>query len=143
MAMDWLLTPTAALAGWFSGVPFSPSPRGGYLNLEHGIAIGRSCAGVRFLTMAFVLGVFSTLPRLDRPGKRWIALAGVFVGAYLTTILANASRIAGAILVQRLSRGWGAQTAAGLHQVEGIAVFASYLVIYSFLLRLALTRSAR
>jgi exosortase K len=141
--LAWMLAPTAALAGWFTGVPFFPSPGGEYRNLEHGIAIGRSCAGVRFFTMVFVLGVFSTLHRLDCPWKRWLALAGVFVGAYLTTILANASRIAGAILLTRLGSGRGGQTAAGLHLAEGIAVFAAYLVIYSLVLRLAVTRSAR
>ncbi len=141
--LTWILAPTATLTEWFSGVPFSPAPQGGYLNVELGIAIGRSCAGIRFFTMAFLLGVVSTLHSLDCSRKRWAALTGVFGGAYLIAILANASRIAGAILVLRLSDGWGGPAKSGLHLAEGIMVFASYLVLYSLLIRSTMKRSGQ
>jgi exosortase K len=141
--LGWILAPTATLAGWFSGIPFSPAPRGGYLNLEQGIAIGPGCAGIRFFTMTLLLGMVSTLPRIDGSRKRWAALAGVFGGAYLIAILANASRIAGAIMLLRFSGGWGGPAKAGLHLAAGIVVFASYLALASLLVRFAMKRSGR
>ncbi len=141
--LGWLLAPTAALAGLFSGVPFEPSAAGGYVNAEHGIAIGRSCAGLRFFTMAYVLGVLSTLPRLERTRSRWIALAGVLCGAYLVAVLANASRIAGAMLILRLAGGRAEPAGSVLHLAEGMAVFSSSLVLFSLALQRAMRRSCR
>jgi exosortase K len=141
--LTWILAPTAALTEWFSGVPFTRGPAGAYLNPEQGIAIGRSCAGIRFFVIAFLLGTFSTLQLLDRSRRRWAVFAAILGGAYLTAILANASRIAGAILLLRFSGGWSGLAKSTLHLAEGIVVFASYLVLYFLLVRFAVRRSGR
>lgn len=141
--LGWLLAPTAALVELFSGVPFQSTDSGGYVNAGLGIAIGRSCAGVRFLTVAFALGVVTTLPRLRGARSRWLALAGVLCGAWVVAVLANASRISAAILLPMVAGGRGESAGGVLHLAVGIVVFSSCLVLFSLALRRAMAWSGR
>lgn len=141
--LGWLVRPTAALTEVLSGVPFLRSPGGGYASPERGIAIGRGCAGIRFLTIAFTAGVVATLPRLQRARSQWIALGLVLGSAYVLAIVANASRIVGAILLAELAGGLGEPTASALHLAEGTVVFSTGLLLYALIVPRAIVGSLR
>src|SRR5215475_926826 len=96
--LRWILAPTTALVELVSGASFEFESRAGYISRERGFLIAGSCAGVNFLITAFLmLSIRNALG--DRSKKAsWAFIPIAAVIAYLTTLVANATRIAIALL---------------------------------------------
>jgi exosortase K len=131
--LRWILAPTAFLTGLFSGTPYFSDPVHGYVDPGMTVAIGKNCSGVNFFVTAFLLGVLSTVHRFRSFGGRMAVLAGVAVSSFLLTVIANASRITGAVAVLTLRLPWRWPGKESIHLAEGMAVFVSFLVLYYFM----------
>lgn len=130
--LRWILAPTAFLTGLFSGTPYFPDPLHGYVDSGMTVAIGKNCGGVNFFVTAFLLGVFSTIHRFRSFSGRMAALAGLALSSFMLTVIANASRIAGAVAVLKLQITWEWPTKNSLHHAEGMVVFVAFLALYYF-----------
>jgi exosortase K len=128
--LRWFLAPTVALAEWFSGLSFQPHTRHGYLGAGGAVAIGKSCGGANFLSIVFLLGAYSVVPRARSAADQLGAVAVLAVTAFTVTTFANASRITAAILLLKLRPDPVWPTADHLHLGAGLAVYSVFLVLF-------------
>jgi exosortase K len=128
--LRWILAPTTALVELVSGASFEFESRAGYISRERGFLIAGSCAGVNFLITAFLmLSIRNSLG--DRSKKAsWAFTLIAAVIAYLTTLVANATRIAIALLLrQSTSEGAGWMSPDQLHRFEGVFIYFGFLLL--------------
>lgn len=134
-ALTWILTPTARWAGILGCIPFEYLPHQGYVNHFYRFLIAPSCSGIRFMTITFLMLIFSYLHRLTtmRSGYLWFAFSAAF--SYCATVLVNGIRIVLAIYLPvfleqtDILNGW--LNPDRLHTLIGTVVyFSSLCVIY-------------
>lgn len=125
-ALDWLLRPTAALAGLFSGHEFVKEPGSGYLCRELSLLIAPACAGGNFLLVAW-LSLIARWPALA-PSRRPLWFLATTVAAYATTLLANSLRIALAVAFGHESLRFGLD-AAQAHRLLGVVAYLGALLL--------------
>lgn len=130
--LAWILLPTTRLVELYTGLDFVFDPLKGFVNYGAGVVIGSSCSGLTFLSIAFVMALFSFLHRFRSPVR---ALAAFALSAYVLTLLANASRVAGALLALRLHDRWNMPGRGHVHMAVGIACYGTFLVVYYLLLQ--------
>jgi exosortase K len=117
--IGWILRPTAAAVEAMTGLPFDLEREHGFVHRPLAFAIGKPCAGVNFLIIAFVMLALCTA---------W-PLIGCAGAAYLAAIAANAVRIA--LTVARMQWLPDAPDPERLHRLEGVVVyFASLALLY-------------
>lgn len=133
--LSWILAPTTWWVQILSGIPFEKAAQVGYVSHEYRFIIAPSCAGVRFLLIAFVMMIFSFTHKIDTGRNQfcWLGFSAVF--AYIATIFVNGIRIWVSIYLPLVLEdkgvlpGW--LTAEQLHTVIGTMVYFSMLfVIY-------------
>jgi len=130
-ALSWILAPTAALVGALSGERFEAEPGVGYLSRELALSIAPACAGLNFLVIAFCTLVFGFTRRIERPARRFGWLLAAAALAYMATLLANAVRIALAIVLREAALpDW--LSASQAHRLEGVVVYLGSLWLLSF-----------
>jgi exosortase K len=128
--LRWVLAPTTAIVELVSGAAFEFESRAGYISRERGFLIAGSCAGVNFLITAFLMLSIRN-PLGDRSKKAaWSFIPVAAVIAYLTTLVANATRIAIALLLrQATSDGAGWMSPDRLHRFEGVFIYFGFLLL--------------
>jgi exosortase K len=127
--LRWILAPTAALVEMVSGASFEFESRAGYISRERGFLIANSCAGVNFLIAAFL-----TLSMRKLIGDRLKAVAWGFLPiaamiAYLTTLVANTTRITIALLIRQSHSEIGWLNPDQLHRFEGVFIYFGFLLL--------------
>ena len=127
--LRWILAPTTACVELVSGTSFEFESHAGYINADRSFLIASSCAGVNFLITAFLMLAARKLfiDRSKQIAWRFIpAAAGI---AYAVTLLANTTRIAIALRLQRSPSDVGWLSATQIHRFEGIFVYFIFLLL--------------
>jgi exosortase K len=126
--LDWILLPTVRLVELLTGLPFVKEAGIGYFNRDAAFAVIPACAGVNFLVVAFASLVLGQLSRVKQP--LWLFF-GAALPAFCATLVANAVRLAIAVELHRENLGWGWLTPGRLHQLEGVVVYLTALLLLS------------
>jgi exosortase K len=135
--LRWILAPTAALVEMVSGASFEFESRAGYISRERGFLIANSCAGVNFLIAAFLtLSMRKLIGNHSKVGA-WGFLPTAAIIAYLTTLVANTTRITIALLLRQSPAeigpvsgpvfGW--MNPDQLHRFEGVFIYFGFLLL--------------
>ena len=119
--LRWILTPTTLLVEVLSGKSFAFESYTGYMSSDHTFVIAAPCAGVNFLITAFLM---LTLRRLWFQPREWHFIPMAAVVAYVTTLIANTSRIW--LALSDLEISW--LSANQQHRLEGIVVYFGFLL---------------
>ena len=122
--LDWILRPTVWLVEAATRLSFPKEAGVGWFNRDVGFAVIPACAGVNFLIAAFAALVVT---QLQRPP--WLLLPAAAAAAYAATLGANAARLVIAILLHVHQVSWGPLTASRLHQIEGVFVYVTALLL--------------
>jgi len=133
--LQWILAPTTALVQLVSREPFEFESHAGYINEDHSFLIASSCAGVNFMITVFVMLAGMRLLSGWKKGIFWKVIPAAAVVAYLVTIVANTTRIAIALRMQRTSVPSGWLDHDQMHRFEGIAVYFGGLLLLFVLVR--------
>ncbi len=126
--LRFMLAPTTALVEAAGGYSFDWTS-GGYLSGELHYMIAPVCAGVNFLIVAYCALVLGLVRPRRSPWQNVGLLFGSAAAAYLTALAANALRILVAIPLWTHRVGFGALTPERLHELVGVAVFLSMLLL--------------
>lgn len=150
-ALTWILAPTTRWAGILGNIPFEYLPHQGYVNHFYRFLIAPSCSGIRFMTITFLMLVFSFLYQIQsvKAGYLWFAFSAVF--SYCMTILVNGIRIVVSIYLPVPLEQMGALSGwlnpDRLHTLIGTVIyFSSLCMIYpvaSLICRRLFLRSVR
>jgi len=138
-ALAWLLSPTAALVEWLSGIPFTPVDGSGWLNLEQRVVIAPACAGINYLIIAFCMSSFQGIFALSRTTTLlgWLFFSAA--AALCLTIPVNSLRIWISIGAFHLDPADGLISAESLHRLVGITIYYVFLffhyLLVSFMLK--------
>ena len=126
----WVLSPTAGLVEYLSGVRFEKEETTGYVNHERHVIIAPSCAGINFMIIAFCMTSFSGLNALGRSRLKNLWLGISFLTAYVLTLYVNAFRIIVSIHSYEAEwfQSWG--PADMVHRIEGVFIYLSCLTIF-------------
>ena len=99
-----------------------------YPNLN--ITIDRSCSGINFWLMSFMLCLFTIIPFRKTRSQKLMVFPLALVLTYILTLFANASRILIAILVQNHTNF----NSAWFHQAQGVFVYLTILILFYLLM---------
>ena len=127
--LRWILAPTTAAVELMNGASFEFESHAGYMSRDRGFLIAASCAGVNFLITAFLM--LSMRKLLVDPSKRtaWGFIPTAATIAYLVTVVANATRISIALLLQGIPAEIGGLSPSQLHRFEGIFIYFGFLLL--------------
>lgn len=131
--INWMLAPTVRWVSVLGGITFEYLPHQGYASHAYYFLVAPSCAGIRFMMIAFLMLIFSFLYRIEkkRSGYLWFCFSIAF--SYIATILVNGIRIIASIklplLLKRAGLLGGFLTPDRLHTLIGTAVYFSSLCI--------------
>lgn len=127
-ALDFVLGPTAALAGAMSGVAFEAEAGVGYVSRDSAYLIVPACAGLNFTIAAFGSLLVGFLPRWRSGRERVLWLACAIGIAGVVTPCTNALRIALDVALRRHALpDWLSR--ADAHRIEGIVVYLGTLAL--------------
>jgi exosortase K len=129
--LDWLLRPTAWLVSRTGAAAFVREAGVGYVDARRGFELVPACAGLNFLTVAFLSAALLHLPALARPRDKGALLLACAPLAFLLTLVANAGRVLVALALHEhhLALGW--LTPARLHEATGAATYLAVLLAAS------------
>lgn len=136
--LQWILAPTKVLVQAFTGLSFTYDAVEGYVNIPHQMAIAKSCAGVNFLIIVFCTSIFGFTLKMHRSAHQWLSIPAFLTIAYLLTIVVNAFRIISALVLGKTS--FMGLDANGLHEMEGVVVYLSFLLLYYLTMNFILNR---
>jgi len=114
---------------------FAPQPGEGYFSRDRLFLIEKSCAGINFMIAAFGMLMLALLHRVGSRFSAARVLSVSLLASYSAAVLVNAVRIAIAIWLGAHPVALSAFSAAGVHRVEGIAVYFGGLVLLYELVR--------
>lgn len=134
-ALLWILAPTTRWAGILGVIPFEYLPHAGYVNHYYRFLIAPSCSGIRFMSIVFLMLIFSFVHRIPSAPSKCLWFGGSAVFAYLSTIFVNGIRIVTAIYLpiplEKAGLLNGGLNPDRLHTLIGTVVyFSSLCVIY-------------
>jgi exosortase K len=121
--LGWILTPTAHLVSWVTGVAFTFEHGAGWVSREVGFIIAPVCAGVNFALAAFLALSLGWLPGMRTARATASRLAAAAALAYVATLIVNTTRIAIAIAMHRGTIDVGGLDRGEVHRIEGIVVY--------------------
>lgn len=127
--LQWILTPTARLAGVMTATSFEWQDGEGYLSRERLFLIEKSCAGVNFFIAAFGMLTFALCHRAGVPSSAARVLGVSLVAGYAAAVMVNAVRISIGMWLAAHPVAPSAFSAADVHRVEGIVVYFGGLVL--------------
>src|SRR5215510_8698313 len=127
--LRWILAPTTALVELLSDRSFAFESYTGYMSSDHRFVIALPCAGVNFLITAFLMLGLRRLWRDRLQGVSWSFLPLTAALAYVTTVIANTTRIWVALEIQRRSVEVDGLSGNQLHRLEGIVIYFGFLLL--------------
>ena len=124
----WILGPTTTLVELVSGRSFAFESYTGYVSSDHRFVIAVPCAGVNFLITALLMFGLRRLWR-ERYTVGWSLLPVTVAVAYVSTLVANTTRICIALEMQRRGVEVDGLSWNQLHRVEGIVIYFGFLLL--------------
>lgn len=130
----FLLKPTAHLTGLVTGSESVFISEYGYFFAKLNIYIDKSCAGMNFWALSFLLFSYLLVKNLEKPRHKVLALPLLLIFSYLVTIFVNTSRIIASVTVQHHADAFLTNRPHHLlHEAIGIIVNVSFLVLFYYL----------
>jgi exosortase K len=127
--LTWILSPTTQLVGVMTGGTFAWQPGEGYFSHDRLFLIEKSCAGINFMVAAFAMLMLALVHRVGS-GMSTLRVVGMsLLASYGAAVLVNAMRITIAMWLTDHPIARSTFSAAGVHRVEGIAVYFGGLVL--------------
>ena len=127
--LRWILAPTTLFVELLSGERFEFESLAGYMSSDHRFVIAVPCAGVNFLTTAFLLLALRRLWRERFHSAGWALIPVAAVVAYGATLVANTARIWLALEMRARAVEVSGLTNNQLHRLEGIVVYFGFLLL--------------
>ena len=127
--LRWILAPTTACVELVSGTSFDFESNAGYISSDRSFLIANSCAGVNFLITAFLMLSVRKLLRQRSQNIAWGFIPAAALIAYLVTLVANTTRIAIALRLQRMPVQVSWLNPNQLHRFEGIFTYFGFLLL--------------
>jgi exosortase K len=127
--LRWILAPTTACVELVSGASFEFESNAGYISRDRSFLIANSCAGVNFLITAFLMLSVRKLLRQRSRNIAWGFIPAAALIAYLVTLVANTTRIAIALRLQRMPAQVSWLNPNQLHRFEGIFTYFGFLLL--------------
>jgi exosortase K len=127
--LRWILTPVAEIVSFLTGTAFQWLPGSGYVSHLRGVIIAPACAGLNFLIICFGALFFSFVSRLPSQPLKCAWFLGSAVIAFLVTLVANSLRIILSVKLYEAPIYGGWLTPGRVHQLAGIIIFISLLVL--------------
>lgn len=127
--LRWILAPTSACVELVSGTSFEFESHAGYISRDRSFLIASSCAGVNFLITAFLMLSMRKLLRDRAKTIAWGFIPTAALIAYLVTLIANTTRIAIALRVQRMPAQVSWLNPNQVHRFEGIFIYFGFLLV--------------
>ena len=138
----FLLTPTNWGVELFTNSATSYSSQSGYYYPEIDILIEKSCSGFNFLLISFLMITY-VLSKVESLKTALVTPVALLL-AYVTTIVANVSRIVTYIVMIKQQLPARLDPAdVWLHKAEGTLVYLSFLLITYFSLNQIITKLTR
>ncbi len=131
--LRWVLAPTTWLVEFISGMRFTFESNAGYMSSDHTFLIAASCSGINFLITAFLMLSLWKLWKSHNGNMEWHFLPLAIFYAYLTTIIANATRISIALNMRDIDPATIGLSLEQFHRLEGIVVYFGFLIALFFL----------
>lgn len=131
--LRWVLSPTTYLVELFWSVNFIFDPAKGYVATELPVVIGPGCAGLNFFVISLSMSVFTFIGGFKRR-----MLYGWFMFLlmnYLVTLLVNAFRIIGGVVLLQIGNDFGFDAGGVVHSAQGTLFYFVFLVGYFVTLR--------
>jgi len=126
--LRFLLAPTNAIIELVTNSNSTFISTSGYFHESLNIVINKSCSGFNFWVLCFIMLTFLVLPFLKNNLQKITAIPVVLIGAFILTILVNASRILFSLFIhEKLINLLGTKT--WLHQAEGTFIYCSFLIL--------------
>ena len=126
----WILSPTARLVEFASGIPFEYEANTGFVSRGYRTIIAPSCAGINFLIVAFCMAMFSGIHTVRRLWAKLSWLTTSFLSAYFLTVGVNAIRIIVSIFSFNADIYFGWMTPQRVHRLEGIVIYFFFLCLF-------------
>jgi exosortase K len=134
--LEWILGPSTKVVALLSGISFQREVGAGWISHEHTMIVGPACSGLNFMLVSIATLFFSLAPRIDAGALRWLWLFSSIGLSYLSSIGANALRIAVAVRLHDLNFQWGWFNPERIHRAEGTAIyFLSLLCLYGICMK--------
>jgi|SRR5687768_9645823 len=124
--LRWILAPTTFLVEFITGTQFTFESHAGYMSEDRRFLIATSCSGMNFLIISFLMLV---LIRAWRRQLNWRYLPIAILVAYITTLLANTTRIVVALYLRNIDLRSGWFSFEDIHRIEGIVVYFGFLLL--------------
>ncbi len=124
--LRWILAPTTFLVERITGEQFFFESQAGYMSGDHTFLIAASCSGVNFLIISFLVLALGKIWREWPKDIAWRSIPLAAVGAYVSTIAANTTRIVVALNSQNIKTSWIGHDE--LHRVQGIVIYFGFLL---------------
>lgn len=134
--LRWILSPTAHLVGVATGATFVMQPGEGYFSQERMFLIEKSCAGVNFMTAAFIMLAAALAHRAGSAVSAARVVGVSLLGSYAAAVTVNTMRITFAMWLGAQPAALSGLSAADAHRIEGIIVyFAGLVLLYELVQR--------
>jgi exosortase K len=128
--LDFLLKPTDAIVGLLSGSSSQFIPDRGYFHKEINILIEKSCAGINFGLICFMMLSYFSIKFISDKRYRLISLPVILLICYCFTLGVNVVRIVLSMLVQNMSDNFLVKRPHLLiHNVFGHFIYLFFLII--------------
>jgi exosortase K len=133
--LDWMLSPTAKLIGWFTWADPMWESGVGYVDFSKGMIIAPACAGINFMIICFGLAALYGLIHIRRTAAQaaWLVLA--LGGAYGLALLVNTMRIGVSMVLYQTDMYGHWLTLERVHRITGVGIYVSVLWLYFLCLR--------
>lgn len=131
----WILYPVTMLTELWTGIDFILDDSNSFVNHAFSFRIDSSCSGIKILIIIWTMSIFSFLSKVKGTLNQIFTFVLFASGAYIWTVVANASRITGAIFLYRIGDSYNWSNSNHLHLAEGILFYVFFIISYYFLLR--------
>lgn len=131
-----LLLPTTTMIEWMTSTQSVFMGQMGYFFESLNIYIERSCSGFNFWMLCFVMFAVTTVRYVPRHWMKVLAIPTALVLAFFATLFVNTSRIMVSMFLQQALQ----YHSPGLHQVQGIFIYFSFLLGAYLLLKYLLNK---
>lgn len=120
----FILKPLSSIISLFTDSDFTYTTDYGFYFRHLNITIDKSCSGINFWIISFVVFSISILRICKSHLQKLISIPLVLIATYVLTLFANTSRILSSIFIAKQTSfdyPW-------LHQAEGVFIYLSVLI---------------
>ena len=133
----FMLKPVSKIIEIFANQSASYTSEIGFYFQDLNIVIDKSCSGINFWLISFMLFMFSVLKNTKTTFQNGISFPIAFAITYLLTLFANVSRILISIVIEKntsFNYEW-------LHKAQGIFIYLTVLILFHFLINHTISKS--